>query len=319
MGVFPMRKVLLAVDGSVHAKEAAQFLSRLPHEARIHLIVMSVVQRPMVSQSYVSWEQLEAIYQHELERSDATYQEIAELFEGANVEIQHERRDGNVSQTIVEFADESNCDLIVLGAKGHSQVHRMLLGSVSDYVATHASCSVLVVRSPFGGQTHANQPLRIVIGCDGSEPAIAGLEEVAEIPWGKTVEMNLLSVAPFLYDFFGELNPNAEVLTRYESVLAEAKRQLSDSTSHSKLRPAKTHLIEREHVGEGIVEFAEQFGCDLMVIGETPRTSLSRLLMGSVSRYVLRHVPCSVWIARNYTHRVKNPRFESTSAQQRQA
>jgi hypothetical protein len=35
-----------------------------------------------------------------------------------------------------------------------------------------------------------------------------------------------------------------------------------------------------------------------VVVGETPHSVLARLVLGSVSRYVLRHAQCSVWIAR---------------------
>lgn len=298
-----MHKVLLAVDGSARSKDAARLLSRMPHSDSLQLVILTVVQRPFVHHSYTTSELLEATYQSDKRKAEQVYGDIAKLFDGANVDVRHETRDGNIGQAIVDTADEINCDLIVLGAKGHSQIHRVLLGSVSDYVSTHSPCSVLVVRNANDDalktqaestEAQGKMPLRIVVGCDGSEPSVAGLQEIAEIPWGSGVETHLLAVAPFLYDFFGELSSNSEVSSHFESVLESAKEQLSQSTPD-----LHTHLLEREHVGEGIVQFVEQIKGDLIVIGETPRSTLSRLLMGSVSRYVLRHVHCSVWIARN--------------------
>ena len=58
------------------------------------------------------------------------------------------------------------------------------------------------------------------------------------------------------------------------------------------------HLIESDHVGEGLIEFVEENECDLLVVGETPHSVLGRVILGSVSRFVLRHAPCSVWITR---------------------
>ena len=46
--------------------------------------------------------------------------------------------------------------------------------------------------------------------------------------------------------------------------------------------------------------YCEKEGIDLLVIGEAQRSSLSRLLLGSTSRFVLRHAHCSVWVARNH-------------------
>jgi nucleotide-binding universal stress UspA family protein len=60
-------------------------------------------------------------------------------------------------------------------------------------------------------------------------------------------------------------------------------------------------LIEHEHIGNGLVNFAKDNQCDLIVVGEKPQSTLGRALLGSVSRFVLRHAPCSVWIARKAT------------------
>jgi nucleotide-binding universal stress UspA family protein len=53
---------------------------------------------------------------------------------------------GPVGQRVVEAANELSADLIVLGSHGHGRLEELLLGSVSDAVARHARCSVLIVR-----------------------------------------------------------------------------------------------------------------------------------------------------------------------------
>ena len=72
--------------------------------------------------------------------------------------------EGHPGSTIVNTAKERDIDLIVIGAVGHSTIDRMLLGSVSAFVATHASCSVLVVR-PTGLREAAHPSLRPCIAC----------------------------------------------------------------------------------------------------------------------------------------------------------
>jgi nucleotide-binding universal stress UspA family protein len=49
---------------------------------------------------------------------------------------------------IVDEAKRSNSNLVVLGSHGWHGLDRLLLGSVSEYVAVHASCSVMVVPPP---------------------------------------------------------------------------------------------------------------------------------------------------------------------------
>jgi len=56
--------------------------------------------------------------------------------------------EGGTVDGLLGFLDERRPDLMVLGARGLSPTRRLLLGSVSDGVLHHATCSILIVRSP---------------------------------------------------------------------------------------------------------------------------------------------------------------------------
>jgi len=53
---------------------------------------------------------------------------------------------GSVVQAITDYAANEKIDLIVMGTRGMGGFKKMLLGSVSSGVVTHANCAVLVVR-----------------------------------------------------------------------------------------------------------------------------------------------------------------------------
>lgn len=53
---------------------------------------------------------------------------------------------GNPGTRICQLARNWGADVIVLGRRGHRGIAEVLLGSVSNYVLHHASCSVLVVQ-----------------------------------------------------------------------------------------------------------------------------------------------------------------------------
>ena len=66
----------------------------------------------------------------------------------AGVQAEFAQITGHPSSTICEFARSFHADVIVIGRRGHSSLKEMFLGSVSNYVVHHASCSVLLVQNP---------------------------------------------------------------------------------------------------------------------------------------------------------------------------
>jgi nucleotide-binding universal stress UspA family protein len=54
---------------------------------------------------------------------------------------------GSPKQVILKEAEEFGADLIVVGSHGRGVIERFLLGSVSQAVASHANCSVEIVRN----------------------------------------------------------------------------------------------------------------------------------------------------------------------------
>jgi nucleotide-binding universal stress UspA family protein len=56
-------------------------------------------------------------------------------------------REGDPADAILDVAEETNADLIVVGNKGMTGAKRFLLGSVPNKVSHHAPCGVLIVRT----------------------------------------------------------------------------------------------------------------------------------------------------------------------------
>jgi nucleotide-binding universal stress UspA family protein len=66
--------------------------------------------------------------------------------EGVQTEIKVIGGPSPVSSSIVNYAENENVDLIVVGTRGRSGFKRLLLGSVASGVVTYAHCPVLVVK-----------------------------------------------------------------------------------------------------------------------------------------------------------------------------
>ena len=49
-------------------------------------------------------------------------------------------------KSILDFAEEKNVNLIVVGTRGHSGIKKLLLGSTASGIVTYSSCPVIVVK-----------------------------------------------------------------------------------------------------------------------------------------------------------------------------
>ena len=286
-------KILLATDGSPHAEQAAWLLCHLPHDETLELTVLTVLQRPYLHSSVPANEWLPEVVERERALADRAYAQVAECFDGANVELSQQIAEGHAGQSIVEQAKSSGADLVVLGARGHSAIDRILLGSTSDFVATHAPGSVLIVR-PTGLRSQPHRPLRVAFAYDTSAPSQRAIEEVTEFNWGATTEFTVVTVISLVSAFLNEVVADPRDKRKQASRAAERAAEKLRSAAPK----ATSRVIESDHIAEGLVDFVESHQSDLLVMGDTGRSGLSRVLLGSVSRYALRHARGSVWIAR---------------------
>ena len=78
---------------------------------------------------------------------EATLKEAAEKLDGAGVDVSTFAREGDAADAILDVAEETHADLIVVGNKGMTGTKRFLLGSVPNKVSHHAPCSVLIIRT----------------------------------------------------------------------------------------------------------------------------------------------------------------------------
>jgi nucleotide-binding universal stress UspA family protein len=150
-------KILLAIDGSPCSKAAVEAVAVRPWPSDSQVRIISVVEppAPLVAEPYMGV----VGYFEEAERAArgqarSAVEEAAELIrarQGGSLPAAAQVITGSAKRTIVEEAEAWGADLIVVGSHGYDTWERMLLGSVSQSVAAHARCSVLIVRRQVKG------------------------------------------------------------------------------------------------------------------------------------------------------------------------
>lgn len=297
-------KVLLAVDGSIHALHACKYLAAFPLPEPLQVEILTVVNPPEVVMSAQSelWypqfvEHQEQVAKHALSSGERAVRDL-------DAEITTHQMMGHVGHCIVERATEGKFDLVVVAAKGHSALERVLLGSVSDYVATHAPCTALVVRQEIPedrGLDDEIPPIHIrrgMIAVDERGVSEAMLNEVCRYPWTDEHQLTTVTASVKLEVFREDIL--ASTMEEAARRRTEARRCADAAAARLSQCGARAsgHSVEVEHVGYGLTQYAEEQGHDFVVVGDSGRGLISRVLLCSTSRYVLHHVHCSVLIVR---------------------
>jgi len=130
----------------------------------------------------------------------------------------------------------------------------------------------------------------VLVATDGSPEATAAVREAAIFPWPKDTRVHGVVARRRLIAF-----------TRPRDVLAALDRAVRTSARRAErvLRrrwPSATVAIEDAWAAEAILNRARRVGADVIVLGSRSRGMAARLLLGSVSRSVIRRASASVLI-----------------------
>jgi nucleotide-binding universal stress UspA family protein len=141
-------KILLGVENSKFSGSAwraiiAQFRPETTEVRVLHVLQPVVaVAPPEMAKGYVPEIDDQKKPAHEL------VARIAEELHQAGFKVDTAVKIGDVRVGIIDCATQWGADLIVVGSHGQGGIPSFLLGSVAEFVARHARCSVEIVRSP---------------------------------------------------------------------------------------------------------------------------------------------------------------------------
>ncbi|WMW21999.1 universal stress protein [Methanolobus mangrovi] len=139
------KKIFIATDGSTQNRKAILHSIELAKLSGAKLYAGYVVDTaafasiPMDS----GWEMMYELLEQE---ANVATESVKKIAEGEGIAFEMVTLEGNPSHEIIEFADNNDIDLIVLGTLGKTGLDRFLLGSVAEKVTRNSKVPVLVVR-----------------------------------------------------------------------------------------------------------------------------------------------------------------------------
>jgi nucleotide-binding universal stress UspA family protein len=283
--------ILLADDGSEHARAAVALLGDLPLPSECLITVFRVFASTQAAEVTLL--------------EDAVAQTCA-LLMNKGLQTRSELLLGAPAEKIVEYAEEHRPDLIVVGAKGLRATLGILLGGVAQQVVEYACCPVLVVRAPY---EHLR---RVLLVSDGSPYSQQALEYLGNfpLPGGVSVQaMHVLPPPPFPVivaepPYSGlamvEPLPVPEEVAALRAREEEAGQALLDRAVKElkKYGLRAATALARGDAATEIIEHARKQQVDLIVTGSRGLSQFKSWLMGSVSRKLVHYSGCSVLVVR---------------------
>jgi nucleotide-binding universal stress UspA family protein len=139
------RNMVIATDGSENTQRAISYGIEIAKLSGATVHALYVVDTSSFSSIPMDagWEEMYEILRKEGEK--AVF-EVKESGEAAGVEVREVLWEGHPSTEIINFAENNDIDLIVMGTLGKTGLDRFLLGSVAEKVVRNSKVPVLVVR-----------------------------------------------------------------------------------------------------------------------------------------------------------------------------
>jgi nucleotide-binding universal stress UspA family protein len=293
-------RILFATDLSSSADDAAQLVASLAWPDGTLIRVLGVIE-PLATVLALAPEAMSALYDENAQREFATA--VAVVGAGLrtpSVTVETVTAVGRPADVIVEEAERSGVDLVVIGSRGRGAIRSALLGSVSAEVVDRAPCPVLVARR--------DRVTKIVFGEDGSHRT----REAARI-----LRWPIFASLPIRVVTTAEVALPYEAVTEDRAVFEQAVRDYLEAARAARARAsgveaesvarliadglAATGEIREGAAAAGIMSAAESFDADLIIVGSRGDRGFTRLIVGSTAREVLYHTGCSILVARQTT------------------
>jgi nucleotide-binding universal stress UspA family protein len=217
---------------------------------------------------------------------------------------------GDPAFLIPFVATKWSSDLILVRAHNRTEFRNWLLGSVAKSIVDSATCSVEIVREPKEHPVEWNRNLRILLATDGSGAALAAVRELAQTSYPEATEVKVVSIINSISYSLEEIGLSRGKQSEHaHRAIGKAVSMLSES-------PFKVtgEVIAGTKVRQ-ILQRANDWRADLIVIGTQPRSGWKRLLSKDTAARVANGANCSVKVVRHFAENKQLPPMSERNRQ----
>jgi nucleotide-binding universal stress UspA family protein len=143
-----IKNILFPIDGNTHSLKALELVKELAlkHDAKVIVLHSYFLPSHFNAHSSSHYVYLSNIEHNLKEQGQKILDETVNKLKEDGVNAHFTLLKGPAGPSIVETAQNSSVDMIIMSNRGLGNIKSALLNSVSNYVLHHATCPVLLVK-----------------------------------------------------------------------------------------------------------------------------------------------------------------------------
>ncbi len=281
----PWKPIIVGIDGSREAAQAATFAQHLARAAGTTCHVVHAAADPWMSGNATAQPDLAVRYQQALEDNART--ELLARLRGTSIAesgVDLLVRLGRPVRVLQQLIDELGAELVVLGGKHHAALERWFGGTTVLNAVRALTVPVLVVRHP---PAKLERVLAAVDVSPAAAPTIAAAERVAAA-FGATLRV-ISAIEPLPATVHGPPTDATAYYSLWEDVL---RREVWPLIRSANAEPVVCH----GPAAEAIEQDATAWPADLLVVGSHGKGWVDRMLLGTLTERLINRLPTSLLV-----------------------
>jgi len=244
--------------------------------------------------------------------------EIVKTIESSGLAVKNTYvRAGNCADAVIRTADRISANIVLVGSSELTKKDAFKLGTTAENIMRQSEVPVWVIKK--GSKVKINS---IFCPVDFSDESKRALRNSAYLARAFKARLVILSVYKLYDKSYPRFNPksggmNKLISTDHEHKLEDFLKEIMMEDIDYKV------ILKGGDASKEILKSVRKYKPDLMVMGTTGKSGLSRWLMGSVTEKVTREVPCSFITVKSENiltleleHRVMDMEYHSKAAQE---
>lgn len=267
-----IQKIIVPIDFSKHSEYALEAAANLAqkHHAEILALHMLELSNALISDDDNS-KQAEAVFY--LKLAEQKFADFLDKPFLKDVKVTPIVKHFKVFKEVNDVAQEHNADIIVMGSHGTSGFRELFVGSNTEKVVRYAEIPVLVIK---------HHPIltdfeKVVFACDFSTKAIKPYINAAHLFASLGAKLQLVYVNLPGTGFSSSSEMEAKVM----DFLQTADGNLDNLEN--------VHYVNDYSIEQGILNFADAKGADLIAVATHGRKGLAHFFEGSISEDIANH------------------------------